>query len=694
MITLLSILAMLLGFGFVIFWHELGHFLGCRYAGIRVEQFAVGMGHAIVSYRKGIGVVVGNTMEEFERRTNEEFDAREKSREADAYTRGGHFAARAHSDITTRERYDIAREIGLGETEYRLSMLPIGGYVKPTGQDDLRPAAQAAADDPGSFAAAPVGKRMIMISAGVIMNVILAAILFFVLFQFIGFKSMKSVVGTVYSGSPAAMVGLRGGDELLSINGHTLHDFVKVPMNVALLPTDEAVPLVIRRDGVEQTVQMQARPSRDMNGMLGMGVSQANLLRGMDADKIDLTGVDPADIDPVAMLVKPGEHIVAVNGQPVGDEDYAKFDRAIQTSFGKPVELTIADANGATRPASFTPPFSPMFDRQPLTFAGMTPRTRIAGVDPKSPAHDKLKAGDVVVSIRRKSDAALVRMPSPEVFQKTVGEAGATGDSLTIEVERDGATVSIAELMPTMKLPTGGRGLGVAIPPDWDHPSVSAVAENSSAGRAGVPEGATITSVNGNAIANWADLHRAIVESKAGTPLALKVTSPRGEETFAITPTDAERKLAESVRYANPIATLAEWPFTRKAANPIQAVTWGVAETRDLILQGYLTLQRVFGGSVPASNMSGPVGIFKAGTAFAKRGPDWFVWFLAMISANLAVVNFLPVPILDGWHFLGLIKEKITGKPLSERVQVIAQYVGLAMILSLIVFVTFNDLTR
>jgi regulator of sigma E protease len=148
------------------------------------------------------------------------------------------------------------------------------------------------------------------------------------------------------------------------------------------------------------------------------------------------------------------------------------------------------------------------------------------------------------------------------------------------------------------------------------------------------------------------------------------------------------------VRYANPIATLAPWPVVRTTHNPVEAVTWGIAETRDLILQGYLTLQRVFGGSVPASNMSGPVGIFQAGTAFAKRGPDWFVWFLAVISANLAVVNFLPVPILDGWHFLGLIKEKLTGKPLSEGVQVVAQYVGLAMILSLILFVTFNDITR
>ena len=696
MITLLSILAMLLGFGFVIFWHELGHFLGCRLAGIRVEQFAVGMGHAIVSYRKGIGVVLGNTQKEFERRTDQELESRERKREEDAYARGDQFAAKKASDLTTRERYDIARDLGLGETEYRLSMLPIGGYVKPTGQDDLRPAADVNKDDPGSFAAASVGHRMIMISAGVIMNVILAAILFFVLFQFIGFNSIRSVVGVVQSASPAAEAGLKAGDELLSIDGKRLHDFIKLPMNVALLPSDRAVPLIFRRDGQEQTVQIQPRKTRETSGMLAIGVQAAQLLHAMPAkelspeDRKELD--DPRVAESGAVVLKAGERIVAVDGAPVTDTDYAKLDRAIQASFGGPVTLSIEDEKGAKRDASFKPEFARMFDSQALTFAGMTPRTAIGSVDKKSPANDKLKAGDVVLSIRRASDATLVRTPSPELFFKTVTDAGAAGDTLTIEVERAGQPVTVAGLKPEMKLPTGERGLGVGFAPDFDHVVVAAVADGSSAARANVSPGATIVSANGTPVARWSDLQRAI--ATGGESLQMTTTSPQGDETVTLALADGERNLMRSVRYANPILPLATWPVVRKTSNPVEAVTWGVAETRDLILQGYLTLRRVFGGSVPASNMSGPVGIFQAGTAFAQRGPDWFIWFLAVISANLAVVNFLPVPILDGWHFLGLIKEKITGKPMSEGVQVVAQYVGLAMILSLILFVTFNDITR
>jgi regulator of sigma E protease len=87
----------------------------------------------------------------------------------------------------------------------------------------------------------------------------------------------------------------------------------------------------------------------------------------------------------------------------------------------------------------------------------------------------------------------------------------------------------------------------------------------------------------------------------------------------------------------------------------------------------------------------GPVGIFQAGTGFASKGGDWLLWFLAMISANLAVVNFLPIPIVDGGLFTFLILEKIKGKPLSAKAQTIAQYVGLALLLGVFLFVTYQD---
>jgi regulator of sigma E protease len=124
------------------------------------------------------------------------------------------------------------------------------------------------------------------------------------------------------------------------------------------------------------------------------------------------------------------------------------------------------------------------------------------------------------------------------------------------------------------------------------------------------------------------------------------------------------------------------------------AAAWGVTETRDLIVQFYLTLQRMVQGRVSPTNLMGPIGIVNAGTRIAYKGNDWLIWFLAMISATLAVVNFLPIPIVDGGLFLFLVLEKIMGRPLSQQAQSIAQIVGLALILSVFIFVTYQDIYR
>jgi regulator of sigma E protease len=139
---------------------------------------------------------------------------------------------------------------------------------------------------------------------------------------------------------------------------------------------------------------------------------------------------------------------------------------------------------------------------------------------------------------------------------------------------------------------------------------------------------------------------------------------------------------------------LAEPREPRKAENALQAMGWGVTETRDFILQFYLTIRRMVDGTVSPANLMGPIGIFHAGTKFAYKGHDWLIWFLSMISANLAVVNFLPIPIVDGGLFTFLIFEKIKGKPLSAKTQTIAQFVGMAVLLCVFLLVTYQDIAR
>src|SRR4051812_23025087 len=151
-----SLLLLIFGFGFVIFFHELGHFLAAKWVGIRVEQFAVGFGQALFAWRKGIGWRVGTTTKEYRRRAQNLLEKNEKPNPEISEDASGY---------TDEQINKAADELGLGETEYRLNWIPLGGYVKMLGQDDLKP--NATASDPRAYNRKSIGQRMLVVSAGV-----------------------------------------------------------------------------------------------------------------------------------------------------------------------------------------------------------------------------------------------------------------------------------------------------------------------------------------------------------------------------------------------------------------------------------------------------------------------------------------------------------------------------------------------
>src|SRR5881394_2513105 len=116
-----SILLLVFGFGFVIFWHELGHFLAAKWADVKVEQFAVGFGQALLSWRKGLGFRVGTSRIEYEKLAREyieKYTITGDNREVD-------------EAVTDEQRITAAANaLGISETEYRLNWIPLGGYVK------------------------------------------------------------------------------------------------------------------------------------------------------------------------------------------------------------------------------------------------------------------------------------------------------------------------------------------------------------------------------------------------------------------------------------------------------------------------------------------------------------------------------------------------------------------------------------
>jgi regulator of sigma E protease len=694
MSNLPSLLLLIFGFGFVIFFHELGHFLAAKWVGIKVEQFAVGFGQAIFSWRKGLGIRIGTSAPKFEELVQAK--ANELRNQPASTEKAGAFS--------TEELDAAAGALGISETEYRLNWIPLGGYVKMLGQDDLH--ANAQQDDPRAYNRKSIGARMFVVSAGVVMNIILAALLFMVVFM-IGFHVQPAVVGSVAPGSPAAtakdavtgkLAPLQVGDNILMFDGKWQHDFTKITLNVALVGEGPVPMYVQRRDGRSERLTIQpARIDNDPNGFLMIGVGPPLELRGPDKkDEDELFGDAKPEqlVTAETLAIKPGDTIIAVNGQPVAVKQYWKLDQAIQKSGGAAVRLTVKSDDGKTREVSFRPTFQMPLGSEPLSFAGLVPRTTIEQINKNSPALGKLMPGDVVLSLAFAADNASKSNPSPQEVKDRLEKAGANNEAVVFTVLRDGKQVTTDKMTPSVKLGKNQMGLSVQLGVDDLHPVVSEVVENSPAAAAGIPESATITAINGSPVKTWFDVKKALGSATANAPIKVAFTDEHGsagERTLHLAPD--QLAWINSLSYTHSLL-LHERIDPRTASNPLVAAAWGVTETRDFVLQFYVTLHRMVTGSVSYKNMMGPVGIFNAGTKFAYKGTDWLLWFLAMISANLAVVNFLPIPIVDGGLFTFLIVEKLQGKPLSAKTQSIAQVVGLAIILMVFLLVTYQDIAR
>ena len=130
---------------------------------------------------------------------------------------------------------------------------------------------------------------------------------------------------------------------------------------------------------------------------------------------------------------------------------------------------------------------------------------------------------------------------------------------------------------------------------------------------------------------------------------------------------------------------------TLRTANTFaEAIQLGAQETRDNLMMVFRFLGKI-GRQVPVTGVAGPIEIFRQAGNAAKQGIPELLLFLTMLSANLAVLNFLPIPLLDGGHMVFLLYEGIRGKPASEKVIIAFTYAGLVFLLSLMMFVLALD---
>ena len=212
--------------------------------------------------------------------------------------------------------------------------------------------------------------------------------------------------------------------------------------------------------------------------------------------------------------------------------------------------------------------------------------------------------------------------------------------------------------------------------------TISEVAPGSPAEKAGVMAGDTVVAVDGTAINEWDDLIQAIGYSKEDTA---QVEVLRDGEDITLT-TDLEYD-KEAGRNLIGISTVMK-------RNPGKAVVAGFTNTGKMTVMMYDVLRQLFVGKVSVSDLSGPVGIVYATNEAAKSGIIYVVYLAALLSLNLAIINMLPFPALDGGRLLFLVIRLFTGKRVSDETEGKIHFIGICLLFALMIYVTFNDVLK
>ncbi|EGJ21166.1 putative membrane-associated zinc metalloprotease [Cereibacter sphaeroides WS8N] len=225
-------------------------------------------------------------------------------------------------------------------------------------------------------------------------------------------------------------------------------------------------------------------------------------------------------------------------------------------------------------------------------------------------------------------------------------------------------------------------------------PVVDAVQAPSGAHEAGIEAGDVVLAVNGAPIASFRELRDAVGLSN-GDPLTMTVW--RAGETYeaSLTPRRMDIPLPtggfETRWLIGLSGGLLFEPETR-TPGPLEAIWLGIQQTTTIITTSLSGLWHMVTGAISSCNLQGPIGIAEISGAAASQGAGNFIWFIAMLSTAVGLMNLFPVPILDGGHLVFHAYEAVAGKPPSDRVLRVLMTGGLAVLLSLMVFAVTNDL--
>lgn len=676
----MEILLGFIGISVLIFVHELGHFMAAKWAGAKVEKFSLGFDPTIKGFRMKL--------------------------------------------ISWR----------WGETEYVIGLVPFGGYVKPGEDEETKT---------GEFTNQPPMKRAIIFAAGAVMNLIFGLGAFIIAFA-IGVSFMAPEAGSIIPGSPAWEAGIQPGDRIISIDGKSVESFMDIAMETVLAGCRERT-LVIDRKGTRRTITASPRVDPEL-GMpnLGIGQSHSNTIAAVFPDSAAEKGGVKKDDRIVSAVFDPDGKRIVLDASLSSNALIRNLTVLARYNPEAALALTVVDAAGQEKKLSlaigrdekqdsprlgirqtqntvhyvrpgteaadhFTPgtlvtaingQFQPILSPwdlaahckpgESLTFAlsnGKTatlprdtfftwhfsgdvvfgpPALVILSVTPESAAEKAgLKPGDRITALNGTPIGSRKALSIPEP---------APAEPWAITYRRGEATLNAS-------LDVSGK-LGI----QWDdRPTLAAPQAGSPAEKAGLALGDRIVSIADTPINALSDVIKSV---QAHPKEAMTVAFERNgqEKSLAITPMNFTPGII-GLGFEMKRITIRE-------TNLLKTLGLGYKRTVASIKMIFYTLLRLFRGEVAARNLQGPVGIVHITSIVSQHGMGTLLFFLALISVNLGVLNLLPIPIFDGGHLLLLLFEVIKGKPVNEKVVQTITTVVFFLLITLAVYVTYHDILR
>lgn len=588
-----SILLAGLGISFLIFIHELGHFLAARLFKVRVETFSIGFGPRVAGFRRG-------------------------------------------------------------ETDYRLSLVPLGGYVKMAGEyGDLRDGSPLAADD---LTAKPAWQRAVIFAGGVVVNVLFAFVVFPLAFA-AGVPFNAPVVGSVVPGGPAWNAGVQPGDEVIAVAGHAVHAFEDIGLEVALADPQDLL-LRVRRTGRELDLVLHAERNESAGRWeIGIGQALAPRLAVLPGQAAEQAGL------------RDGDELVAVGGLAVDPAAGPGRLLARAMGDGRPLELRVRREGAA-------------LDLRIEPRAGQDPELLLLGFQPADTRVAALRgAARAAGFVLHRDDLLLAVAGTPVHSADDVldAEAAAPAGDLSLRLRRDGTELDL--LLPAAQRPA----LAADVAFDYDPGrTVVRTVPGGAVAAAGLSDGDEILALDGEPVADYRDLQRRA--QAGGGRRRLTVRTPAGE----VRTLEVEARPAPRADYG-----LAFSPAVRERREDLAgALSAGWQTSLNMLRTTGQTLARLVTGDVAAENLGGIVSISVLTYQFADTGFTKLLFFLGLLSINLAILNILPIPVLDGGQIVFLLLEKLNGGRLSERFLNAAQLAGLLAIVALVLYVTYNDIAR